>query len=140
MQVRKDLQGLDLPGGHVETRLGEEKKEGAIRETLEESGLLVELGKELGEPLQVIRGDEGEDLVTTHLFEAKVISGSLRTSNETTGFVWVSLSTLDSVVLMGKPESRYPKGIMYEMVIRALSPNYTSFSCVNDPDKLAKVA
>ena len=142
MQERADGKGLDIPGGLVEE--GEAPEEAAVRETQEESGLIVDANslRQLGETFQKTSGDENEHLVAIHLFMGRVVGGYLRTSKETTGFYWVSLSALPEIrerLSLNTPRGGYPLGIMYAMVERALTGKYQVLSTVHDPDGLAKI-
>ena len=138
MQDRKDGQGLDLPGGHFEEERDKTLEETAKRETLEESGLIVTIHKNL-KVFTEVRGDEGQDLLVIHFFAAKVVGGELRKSDETTGFRWVSLETLPAAGVMGKRRKRHPLGFTYAMAKQALTQESPILSKVYDPSNLATV-
>lgn len=72
---RRDMDAWDLPGGGVES--GELPTEAAIRETLEETGLRVEISRLVG-----IYGKKGSDELV-FAFACTVIGGQLATSDET---------------------------------------------------------
>ena len=72
---RRDMDAWDLPGGSVES--GELPTEAAIRETLEETGLRVEVERLVG-----IYGKAGRDELV-FAFACAVVSGRLMTTDET---------------------------------------------------------
>jgi ADP-ribose pyrophosphatase YjhB (NUDIX family) len=81
-----------LPGGHFEP--GESVTEAAIREVKEETGLDVEVIRLTGvysSPDRVLEYDDGRQFHFVALsFEARVTSGSLTPSSETSEFCWCS--------------------------------------------------
>lgn len=79
-----------LPGGHLES--GESVTEGIAREVKEETGLDVEVIRLVGvysNPHRVLQYDDGArfHVVALH-FEARIVSGQLTTSDETSEFMW----------------------------------------------------
>lgn len=91
-----------LPGGHFDA--GESVTEAAVRETLEETGLEVEIVRLIGvysDPNRLLRFADGNQFHVVALsFEAKVVGGTLTTSDETSEFRWVSPQELSSLDLM----------------------------------------
>lgn len=77
--------GMSLPGGHVEYR-DISLEEAAKREVLEETGLIVEIGK-------VLEMYKNKNSLTV-LFPAQIIGGELAIGDESIGFEWVSMRDL----------------------------------------------
>lgn len=91
-QTRYFPEHWDFPGGKLEP--GEEPQQGIIREIREETDLIIE-------PLQIV-GVFEIDLdnagYNTHKFtvySTKLISGTVRLSNEHTAFAWVTKEKLE---------------------------------------------
>jgi len=83
-----------VPGGKLEA--GETLAEAAARETLEETGLVVEVGRELWR-LDI---PAGMGIVyDVHDFEARVVGGELRAGDDAADARWFAREELDSVPL-----------------------------------------
>lgn len=87
-----------LPSGHMDP--GETVSETAVRETLEETGLEVELGRAVGvysrpHPYFVARGVQ----FLSVLFLAHAVGGTLSTTSETTDVGWFPPAALPEGVL-----------------------------------------
>lgn len=100
-----EAKGLwSLPIGSVEDN--ESVAEGAIRETKEETGYDVKVGKEhtllmSGEDLKSLRKFHGEQ-VTLTIFEANVISGNLLPGEDLLDAKWFAIKDLDNLSLRGE--------------------------------------
>ncbi len=86
LQRRSDNGRWGLPGGSVE--IGESAREAILREVHEETGLTVEVERLIGvysDPkLQVVRYGNGDVVhYVSTLIECRILSGSLRTCEET---------------------------------------------------------
>lgn len=77
---RRDSGWWNLPGGGLER--GETVDEGAVREVLEETELLVEVERLIG----VYSKPQSEEVVLT--FACRVVGGSLAETDESTEFGW----------------------------------------------------
>lgn len=88
-----------LPGGHMES--GESAAEACEREVLEETGLKVCATRLLGvysNPDQLVIYQDGNKAFFVVLsFEAQVLEGELRLSDETTAFGWFTLEEMKSM-------------------------------------------
>lgn len=95
LRGKEPKRGLwSLPGGHVER--GETLHQTATRETLEETGLSVDVGRELW----VMRISVSDDLeYEVHTFAATVTGGTLRAGDDADDARWVSPEELDSLPL-----------------------------------------
>jgi ADP-ribose pyrophosphatase YjhB (NUDIX family) len=92
-----------LPGGQMNA--GESVAEACLREVLEETGLQVCLTKLIGiysDPNRLVEYVDGSRYhFVTLCFEAKVIDGELRLSNETTCINYFMLGEIEKMDLMG---------------------------------------
>lgn len=89
LQKRAIEPGLGLwsfPSGFVER--GEPVEEAARREVLEETGLHIEVGELVG-----LYSRQGQPVVLA-VYEGRVVSGELRTSEESTAVEWFPLDAL----------------------------------------------
>ncbi|HLZ24311.1 MAG TPA: NUDIX domain-containing protein [Ktedonobacterales bacterium] len=91
-----------LPGGRMEP--GESIAECCAREVLEETGLIVRVGRLVGvytNPDRLITYPDGNRWqVISHCFEAEVIGGEPRLSDETTAFGYFSLEEIAGMDLL----------------------------------------
>lgn len=91
-----------LPGGAMDP--GESASEACAREVLEETGLIVEVGKLVGvytTPNMLIEYADGNRIQGVSLsFEAQAIGGELCLSDETTEFGYFSMEQIKQMDLM----------------------------------------
>ncbi|HLO15456.1 MAG TPA: NUDIX domain-containing protein [Anaerolineales bacterium] len=97
-----------LPGGRMES--GESAAEACEREVLEETGLSVRVKRLVGvysHPDQLVIYPDGNKahIVALH-FEAEIISGELRLSNETTDFGYFTLDEIQGMEMLGRHKER----------------------------------
>jgi ADP-ribose pyrophosphatase YjhB (NUDIX family) len=96
---RTDNNKHALPGGRHE--LGETMTEAVIRETIEETGITVQVTGLIGiysNPHHVMAYDDGEVRQEFSIcFRARPISGEPRTSNESSEVRWVDPARLDEL-------------------------------------------
>jgi ADP-ribose pyrophosphatase YjhB (NUDIX family) len=96
---RTDNDKHAIPGGRHE--LGETMTEAVIRETIEETGITVEVTGLIGiysNPHHVMAYDDGEVRQEFSIcFRARPISGEPRTSNESSEVRWVDPARLDEL-------------------------------------------
>lgn len=100
MVIRRTESGLHaLPGGTDE--LGETMTETAVRETIEETGVTVEVTGLIGiysDPAHVIPFSDGEVRQEFSIcFRARPVSGHPRPSDESTDVRWVPRDRLDDL-------------------------------------------
>lgn len=99
LTIRRTDNGLvALPGGRHE--LGETVTQTAVRETLEETGMLVEVTSLVGifsNPDHVMSYDDGEVRQEFSIcFRGYPVGGTPRTSNESSEVAWLTRSDLDA--------------------------------------------
>lgn len=82
-----------IPGGHVEP--GESLQDAARREVLEETGLDVTIGAELG----VVDIPNGDETIEAHDFAATVAGGELVAGDDAADVGWFSLDELRAMRL-----------------------------------------
>jgi ADP-ribose pyrophosphatase YjhB (NUDIX family) len=96
---RTDNKLWALPGGAQ--NFGEYIAEAAIRETIEEAGILVEVNDVVGiytDPRHVVEYSDGEVRQQFSIcFRASYVSGQPKTSDESSEVRWVAASELDSL-------------------------------------------
>lgn len=96
--IKGPMRGWEMPGGVVE--LGESLKDGAIRETKEETGIDVEITKFCG-IFQIVKKS-----ICNTLFLAKPIGGELTTSSESLEVVFVPIEQALKMVTVGNFRER----------------------------------
>lgn len=82
-----------VPGGRVED--GESLPEAAAREVLEETGLVVEVGEELGQ----VRVEHEGTVYEIHDFAATPLGGTLAAGDDAAEVRWVTLESLADLPL-----------------------------------------
>ncbi|MEO8610620.1 MAG: NUDIX domain-containing protein [Chloroflexota bacterium] len=91
-----------LPGGAMEA--GESLMETCAREVMEETGLLVKVGRLIGvysTPHRIIEyADGNRKQLVSHSFEAEVIGGELTLSDETTEYGYFTVDEIAKLDLM----------------------------------------
>ncbi len=91
-----------IPGGRQD--LGESAQDCCIRETFEETGLTTEVSRLVGlytNPLSICSYPDGNVHQSyIALFECRIISGELTTSNESREFQWMSRDELENFQLL----------------------------------------
>jgi ADP-ribose pyrophosphatase YjhB (NUDIX family) len=102
LQRRSDNGKWGLPGGRMEP--GESAEEACVREVEEEMGLHVQVTRLIGiytSPHRLIAYADGNHYQLVSLsFEAEVVSGELRLSDETTEFGYFAPAEIESLDLM----------------------------------------
>lgn len=97
-----------LPGGGMEA--GESAAEACEREVWEETGLKVGVKRLIGvysNPNQLVVYPDGNKVFMVVLsFEAQIIAGQPRLSNETTAFGYFSLKEMEDMPMHGEHKSR----------------------------------
>ncbi len=105
---RTDNDRWCLPGGRMEA--GESAAEACEREVLEETGLTVRVTRLVGvysDPNQLVIYPDGNKVQIVVLnFEARIVSGELGLSNETTDFGYFSLAEMESMPMHGRHKDR----------------------------------
>ena len=91
-----------LPGGHMEA--GESATEACAREVLEETGLIVDVGRLIGvyaSPHRITEYADGNKYQSVVMsFESKSLRGELTTSDETTEFGFYSVAEMQKLDLL----------------------------------------
>ena len=109
-----------LPGGAIDS--GESAAEACAREVLEETGLVVHVGRLIGlysTPDWLIEYADGNRFQAVVLsFEVEPIAGELTITNETTGFGYYSLAEMNNLDVM---EQSFPR------IIDALAAQEAAF-------------
>ena len=95
-----------LPGGRIDS---DESAEGCcVRETFEETGLVIRATRVISvnsDPRSIVHYPDGNVYRSFFIcFEAEIVSGDLRDSDETEGFRWIGPDDVDTVNLI--PDSR----------------------------------
>jgi len=102
LQRRSDNGRWGLPGGRIEP--GESAEEACAREVEEEMGLQVRVTRLIGvytSPHRLVAYADGNHYQLISLsFEAEVVSGELRLSDETTEFGYFTPAEIESLDLM----------------------------------------
>lgn len=92
LSVRSDVRGWELPGGRIEP--GEEAREALIREVGEETGLVVEVERHVGDYVR-----SGFRSHTARVYVCRVISGQERLSSETLDLSWFPIGDIPEGLL-----------------------------------------
>jgi len=102
-----------LPGGGMDP--GESAEETCIREVLEETGLDVQVTRLVGvytSPDVMVEYADGNRIQPVAFsFEAEVVGGELRLSDETTEYGYISVDELDTIDLMEHHKQRVEDAI-----------------------------
>jgi 8-oxo-dGTP diphosphatase len=111
-----------LPGGVLEC--GETLREAVVRETREETGLLVETGEMLGVYERLIRDDEGRLRYHYVLidFLCRPVSGDLKAGSDAADVRWFTRDELPPLNLADDTNDVLLKGLARTMERRASSP------------------
>lgn len=103
-----------LPGGGMEA--GESAAEACEREVWEETGLKVGMKRLIGvysNPNQLVVYPDGSKVFMVVLsFEAEIIAGEPRLSNETTAFGYFSLKEMENMPMHGEHKSRVEDAVL----------------------------
>ena len=113
MLERTDNGKWALPGGAQE--LGESVREAAVRETLEETGIDIEVSGVVGiysDPRHVIAYDDGEVRQEFSIcLRGKAVGGTATTSDESQTVRWVEPSELDELPIDARMRRRIQDGL-----------------------------
>jgi 8-oxo-dGTP diphosphatase len=107
---RRDIPVWVLPGGGL--NLGETPEEGTLREVLEETGFQSSIVRKIAEYLPVNKLTK-----FSHLFECRIVSGSMKTGRETKDVCFFALNALP---VLPPP---------YEGWIRDAAANHSTIFC-----------
>jgi len=105
---RQDNGQWCLPSGGVEP--GESVAEGCEREVLEETGLSIRVKRFVGvyshpDQLTVYSETDKFQIIALH-FEAEIISGELRLSNETSDYGYFTMEEIEGLEMLGRHKER----------------------------------
>ena len=103
-----------LPGGQLDS--GESVTETCAREVLEETGLIVEVGKLIGvysnPDMLLVYDDEHQYQIIAFHFDVTVIGGDLGLSNETTDVGYFSLDEINKMDVMENHKQRIDDALL----------------------------
>lgn len=105
-----------LPGGHMEA--GESPIEACAREVLEETGLMVNVGRLIGvyaSPHRITEYADGNKFQSVVMcFEAEAVQGELTTSDETTEFGYYNVTEMQELDLLDSSEERINDALAWQ--------------------------
>ena len=105
-----------LPGGHMEA--GESPIEACAREVLEETGLVVNVGRLIGvyaSPHRITEYADGNKFQSVVMcFEAEAVRGELTTSDETTEFGYYNVTEMQKLDLLDSSQERINDALAWQ--------------------------